>query len=73
MATFSVASQEMCKRAAVLSNKVMKHAFVAEMERILDADEKKSHADIAEHVRVFPFAQSYLYINIKISAYTSYR
>lgn len=41
---------EMCKRAAILSNKIMKHGFVKEMEQILDTDSKKNHEEISEHV-----------------------
>lgn len=42
--------QDLCKRAAVLSNKVMKHGFVAEMESILDNETKISHEDLAKKV-----------------------
>jgi len=42
--------QENCRRAAVLSNKVMKHGFVKEMESILDSDTKISHRELSEKV-----------------------
>ncbi len=46
------AELDLCKRAAVLSNKVMKHGFVAEMENILDNDLKMKHQDIADKVQL---------------------
>jgi nucleosome binding factor SPN SPT16 subunit len=44
-------SQDLCKRAAVLSNKVMKHGFVQEMEGILDNETKITHEDLAKKVQ----------------------
>lgn len=41
---------DFCKRAAIFSNKVMKHGFVAEMESILDEDKKITHQDLAKKV-----------------------
>ena len=41
---------DLCKRAAVLTNKIMKHGFVAEMENILDNDIKKTHLDLSNKV-----------------------
>jgi len=38
---------ESCKRAAVLSNKVMKHGFVAQMEEIIDKDSVVKHDDLS--------------------------
>jgi len=46
----SVYVQDLCKRAAVLSNKIMKHGFVAEMEKILDAQEKVTHDELSKKV-----------------------
>ena len=46
----SVYVQDLCKRAAVLSNKIMKHGFVAEMEKILDAQEKVTHEELSKKV-----------------------
>lgn len=34
----------------MLSNKVMKHGFVKEMESILDSDTKISHRELSEKV-----------------------
>lgn len=42
---------ESCKRAAVLTNKVMKHGFVTEMEKILDDGSRVTHQVIASEVR----------------------
>ena len=42
--------QELCKRAAVLSNKVLKNVFIAEMEDTIDKDLKISHLDFASKV-----------------------
>lgn len=50
--------QELCKRAAVLSNKVLKNVFVAEMEDVIDKDLKVSHANISSKVDTQP---AYLY------------
>lgn len=47
----TVDNQDLCKRAAVLSNKVMKHGFVQEMEGILDEDKKISHQALSRKVR----------------------
>jgi hypothetical protein len=44
------ALQDLCKRAAVLSNKVLKHGFVAEMENILDNDSTISHEEMSRKV-----------------------
>lgn len=41
---------ESCKRAAVLSNKVMKHGFVTEMEGVIDNDTKIKHEDLASKI-----------------------
>jgi len=38
---------EMCKRAAILTNKVMKHSFVNDMEEVLDKGNKVSHEKLA--------------------------
>jgi hypothetical protein len=43
--------QDTCRRAAILSNKVMKHGFIPEMETIIDKDSKVSHEKIASTVR----------------------
>lgn len=44
------AEVEFCKRAAILTNKVMKHAFVNEMEDILDKGTKVSHEKLSSSV-----------------------
>eukprot|EP01041_Mallomonas_annulata_P010767 gene10767-22491_t len=41
------AELESCKRAAVLTNKVMKHAFVAQMEETIDKDSSIKHDDFS--------------------------
>jgi nucleosome binding factor SPN SPT16 subunit len=41
---------ESCKRAAVLTNKVMKHGFVTEMEKILDDGSRVTHEAVAKEV-----------------------
>ena len=38
---------EMCKRAAILTNKVMKHSFVNDMEEVLDKGSKVTHEKLA--------------------------
>lgn len=43
--------QDLCKRAAVLSNKVLKHGFVQEMENILDNETKITHEELSRKVR----------------------
>jgi nucleosome binding factor SPN SPT16 subunit len=60
------AEQDLCKRAAVLTNKVMKHGFVAEMEGILDADLKTKHVDLAQTVEGIIYDPSK--IGVKIAA-----
>lgn len=50
MVYLSICCQDLCKRAAVLSNKIMKHGFVAEMEKILDAQEKVTHDELSKKV-----------------------
>ena len=35
---------------SILTNKVLKHGFIAEMENILDKDTKKSHENIAASI-----------------------
>lgn len=47
--------QDLCKRAAVLTNKVMKHGFVGAMEDILDADKKITHEKLATQVCLVTF------------------
>jgi nucleosome binding factor SPN SPT16 subunit len=39
-----------CKRAAVLTNKVMKHGFVKDMEEIIDQEKSITHEDFAQLV-----------------------
>lgn len=46
-----VDSQDLCKRAAVLSNKVLKHGFVQEMESILDNETKITHEELSRKVQ----------------------
>lgn len=41
---------DLCKRAAVLSNKVLKHGFIQQMEIILDNDSKVSHEKLSTQV-----------------------
>ena len=41
------AEVELCKRAAILTNKVMKHGFVSEMEDVLDSGKKITHEQLA--------------------------
>lgn len=41
---------QFCKKASILTNKILKHGFIAEMESILDTDDKKKHEDIAGQV-----------------------
>jgi len=41
---------EMCKRAAILTNKVMKHSFINEMEEVLDKGSKVSHEKLADAI-----------------------
>ena len=60
------AEQDLCKRAAVLTNKVMKHGFVQEMEGILDADTKIKHLDLAKKVEGIIYDPST--IGVKIAA-----
>jgi nucleosome binding factor SPN SPT16 subunit len=43
---------DLCKRAAVLTNKIMKHGFVPEMESVLDNDVKRKHLDVSNKVCV---------------------
>mgnify|MGYP003384961126 CR=1 FL=1 len=49
---------ESCKRAAVLTNKVMKHGFVTEMEKILDDGSRVTHQAVASEVCCLCFAGS---------------
>ena len=42
---------ELCKRAAVLTNKVMKHGFVSKMQDILESDSKVGHDKIAQETQ----------------------
>jgi nucleosome binding factor SPN SPT16 subunit len=42
--------QDACKRAAVLTNKVLKHSFVTEMESIIDDGKKTKHDELATKV-----------------------
>eukprot|EP01032_Pedospumella_encystans_P025026 gene25026-28292_t len=56
---------DLCKRAAVLSNKVMKHGFVQEMESILDNETKITHDALAKKIEEIILDPSK--INIKVS------
>lgn len=42
--------KDLCRRAAVLTNKVLKHGFVTEMENILDEETTIKHDDFATKV-----------------------
>ena len=44
--------QELSKRASLLTNKVLKHGFVSEMETILDKDDKVSHSQLTDKVKL---------------------
>lgn len=58
---------EMCKRAAILTNKVMKHGFVEEMETILDKGLKTAHEKLSakiDEVLLDPAGK----LNLKIAA-----
>ena len=58
---------EMCKRAAILTNKVMKHGFVEEMETILDKGLKTAHEKLSakiDEVLMDPAGK----LNLKIAA-----
>lgn len=57
---------ELCKRAAILTNKVMKHGFISEMETILDKDAEIKHTDVA--VKIESIISDPTKINLKISA-----
>eukprot|EP00981_Chlorochromonas_danica_P000694 scaffold147_cov164-Ochromonas_danica.AAC.11 len=59
---------DLCKRAAVLTNKIMKHGFVPEMENALDNDTKISHKDLAKKVEDIILDPSK--IGLKLSANT---
>eukprot|EP00605_Chrysophyceae_sp_TOSAG23-4_P002193 GSChrysophyteH1.ASY1.ANO1.2423.1 assembled CDS len=41
---------ENCKRAAILTNKVMKHGFVQKMENILDSDDHITHEKLSSDI-----------------------
>lgn len=56
---------ELCKRASVLSNKVLKHGFVTEMEAILDKDQKVKHSTISDKLEAIITDPSK--INLKVS------
>ena len=57
---------EFCKRAAILTNKVMKHGFVTKMEEILDSDGKITHEKVSNDVdEIISNPEK---INIKISS-----
>eukprot|EP01035_Chromulina_nebulosa_P019212 gene19212-25063_t len=57
---------ELCKRAGVLTNKVIKHGFINEMENIIDKDEKVSHSDLATKIEGIITDPSK--INLKVSS-----
>ncbi|RYH14203.1 M24 family metallopeptidase, partial [archaeon] len=56
----------MCKRASVLTNKIMKHGFVPEMESILDNDTKVSHTELSKKIEAI--IQDPNKIGLKLSA-----
>lgn len=56
---------DLCRRAAVLTNKVMKHGFVSEMETILDNDTTIKHDEFSTKIENIIFDPSK--IGIKIS------
>lgn len=59
-----MALKENCRRAAVLTNKVLKHGFVQEMENILDSDLKISHRELSEKVFVFLSMLTFVICNL---------
>jgi len=60
-----------CKRAAVLSNKVMKHGFIQEMETIFDQDKKISHLEIAKKVEAIITDPSKISLNVSADSVDS--
>eukprot|EP01038_Epipyxis_sp_PR26KG_P005811 gene5811-8017_t len=65
LATKDDVELDFCRRAAVLSNKIMKHGFVTEMETILDNDSKVNHDKITTKIEEIIFDPSK--IGIKVS------
>jgi nucleosome binding factor SPN SPT16 subunit len=62
---------ENCKRASILTNKVMKHGFVSEMETILDGDDKISHENLSGKVDSIIMDPSKIKVNISSDAVDS--
>ena len=56
--------QDNLKRAAVLTNKVLKHGFVQEMETVLDKDSKISHEQLAGKVDAIILDPTKIGVNI---------
>jgi nucleosome binding factor SPN SPT16 subunit len=53
------------KRASVLTNKVLKHGFISEMENILDSELQETHENLAQKVEKVIYDPSK--INVKVS------
>jgi nucleosome binding factor SPN SPT16 subunit len=55
---------DLCKRAAIMSNKVMKHGFIERMESILEDDKKVKHSDLAKELEGIITDPSKINLNI---------
>ena len=56
--------QDLCRRAAVLANKVLKHGFIKEMETIIDEEKKVKHDELASQVEEIILDPSKIGLNV---------
>jgi len=60
-----------CKRAAILTNKVLKHGFVQAMESVLDSDAKMTNESLATQVEAIIMDPSKINVNISTDSVDS--
>jgi nucleosome binding factor SPN SPT16 subunit len=62
---------ELCKRASVLSNKVLKNVFIAEMEDVIDKDVKITHSAFSTKVESVLYDPSSIGIKLAVDVVES--